>query len=216
VVRPSHLVPVLTVLALVSATLVLFAFVHHHELTSAPSSAPQAENVSAPDFQLIDQYGRPVSLASLHGKTFAITLLDDVCTSDCPIIAQEFRAADQLLGSAASHVELVAINGNPRFITPNYLRAFDQQEGLTSLSNWLYLTGSSLTQLQRVWRSFGMYSAYLPGGAMVDHSEFAEVIDGGGQIRYLLSTDPGAATAVTKSSFAETLAQTIRKALGPA
>jgi len=203
-------------LAVVSATLGAFALVHHDALASAPSGAPQAENVPAPVFQLIDQYGHPVSLASLHGKTLAITLLDDVCTSDCPLIAQEFRAADELLGDAAGRVELVAINGNPRFITPNYLRAFDQDEGLTNVRNWLYLTGPSLSQLQKVWRSFGMYSASLPGGAMIDHSEFAEVIDGHGHIRYLLNTDPGAATVETKSAFSVTLSDTLRKVLGSA
>ena len=44
-----------------------------------------------------------------------------------------------------------------------------------------------------------MYSASLPGGAMIDHSEFAEIIDGHGHIRYLLNTDPGAATVDTKT-----------------
>ena len=60
------------------------------------SSAPL--NFRAPAFQLTNQAGRPVSLASLRGKVVLLTFLDPVCTSDCPLIAQEFRQADQLLG----------------------------------------------------------------------------------------------------------------------
>ena len=70
---------------------------------------------------------------------------------DCPVIAQEFRKADSYLGAAARRVDLVAIDANPRFIAPDYLAAFDKQEGLQRIANWLYLTGT-LPQLQQVWR----------------------------------------------------------------
>ncbi len=90
----------------------------------------------------MDQRGESVSLPGLHGKTLALTFLDPVCTSDCPIIAQEFRNADLMLGAQASKVEFVAIDANPRFISPDDLVAFDNQEHLSHLSNWLYLTGS--------------------------------------------------------------------------
>lgn len=182
-------------------------------LTQAINGAPQPENVPAPPFQLIDQYGKPVSLASFHGKTVVVTELDDTCTSACPIIAQEFRIADGLLGRDARRVDLVAINGNPQFITPDYLQAFDRQEGLTALPNWFYLTGSSLSQLEAAWHAFGMISQYLPAGAMINHSEFADVIDPSGHIRYILNTDPGPASEATQSSFSVTLADTIRKVL---
>ena len=75
-------------------------------------------------------------------RPIALTFLDPVCASDCPIIAQEFRIADELLGDDAGRVELVAVDANPRYITPDYLAAFDQQEGLDHVPNWLYLTGS--------------------------------------------------------------------------
>ena len=61
-----------------------------------------------------------------------LTFLDPVCTSDCPLIAQEFRASDQMLGRAAGDVELVAIVANPIYLSVAYTRAFDQQERLTS------------------------------------------------------------------------------------
>ena len=60
---------------------------------------------------------RPASsLAGLRGKVVLLTFLDPVCTSDCPLIAQEFRASDQMLGRAAADVELVAIVANPIYL----------------------------------------------------------------------------------------------------
>ena len=55
-------------------------------------------NIPAPDFTLTDQNGKPVTLSSLRGQVVLLTFLDPVCVSDCPLIAQEFRQAGQLLG----------------------------------------------------------------------------------------------------------------------
>jgi cytochrome oxidase Cu insertion factor (SCO1/SenC/PrrC family) len=181
-------------------------------LAQAVDGAPQAVNGPAPAFSLVDQHGAPISLAGLRGKTVALTFLDDTCTTDCPVIASEFRTADRYLGTDARRVEMVAVNANPRFTAPAYLAAFDQQEGLAKLSNWLYLTGP-LPELRRVWKSYGIAVVALPGGAMIGHSEYAYVINAQGRTRDLLDTDPGPATGATESSFAEMLAGTIKTVL---
>jgi cytochrome oxidase Cu insertion factor (SCO1/SenC/PrrC family) len=181
-------------------------------LAQAVDGTPEAIDKPASGFNLVDQYDKPVSLASLRGKTVALTFLDDTCTTDCPVIAQEFRSADTALGSAARRVEMVAINANPRFITLDYLAAFDHQEGLEGLANWRYLTGS-LPELRDIWASYGEEVIYLPAGAMISHGEFAYVIDATGHIRYVLDTDPGPATAATSSSFSAILASTIKSVL---
>jgi hypothetical protein len=86
-------------------------------------------NLPAPDFSLTDQNGRTVSLASLRGKVVLMTFLDPVCTSDCPIIAQEFKQTGQMLGAQATNVELVAVVANPTYRSTAFTRAFDRQEG---------------------------------------------------------------------------------------
>ena len=160
---------------------------------------------TAPAVQLTDQDGRPASLAGLRGKVVLLTFLDPVCTSDCPLIAQEFRASDQILGNAAGDVELVAIVANPIYLSAAYTRAFDQQEGLTALPNWLYLTGT-LGQLQQAWRNYSVAADLLPAGGMIAHSDVAFVIDASGHIRSELNFDPGPGTSSTQSSFAAELA----------
>ena len=69
-----------------------------------------------------------------------LTFLDPVCTSDCPLEAQEFRQAGQLLGADYRRVELVAIVANPVDYQLGYTQAFDRQERLDGVPNWLYLT----------------------------------------------------------------------------
>jgi cytochrome oxidase Cu insertion factor (SCO1/SenC/PrrC family) len=166
------------------------------------SAAPL--NFAAPAFTLTDQDGRQVSLASLRGKVVLLTFLDPVCTSDCPLIAQEFRQADQVLGARSRGVEMVAIVANPLYRSVAYTRAFDRQELLTGLPNWLFLTGTP-AQLQQAWRNYGIAAQILPAGGMIGHSDVAYVIDGTGRARTELDFNPGPGTASTESSFATEL-----------
>jgi cytochrome oxidase Cu insertion factor (SCO1/SenC/PrrC family) len=167
----------------------------------------------APQFTLTSQDGAPVSLASLRGKVVLLTFLDPVCTVDCPLIAQEFRQADRLLGAARRHrVELVAVVTNPLYRTPQYTRAFDRQEGMAGLPNWLYLTGS-VSALHKVWHDYGISAEVVPAGGMILHQDSAYVIDAAGHTRFELNMDPGPGTASTQSSFAGVLASAAERVL---
>ncbi len=175
------------------------------------SSAPL--DFKAPAFTLTNQHGRPVSLASLRGKVVLLTFLDPVCTSDCPLIAQEFRQADQLLGGQSRQVELVAVVTNPVYTKPEYTAAFDRQEHMSTLPNWQYLTGS-VAQLTKVWRQYGIAAQILPAGGMIGHSDIAYVIDRSGRTRTELNFDPGPGTSSTQASFASELSAAARQTLG--
>jgi cytochrome oxidase Cu insertion factor (SCO1/SenC/PrrC family) len=181
-------------------------------LAQAVDGSPEAFNFAEPAIDLVDQNGHLVTLASLRGKAVALTYLDPLCTSDCPVIGQEFRQADRMLGSAAGQVDLVAVDANPRYLGTDYLNAFDDQEGLQGIPNWFYLTGT-LPQLQHAWRALGALIEFEPGGAMIDHSDYAYVIDPSGRVRFDVDTDPGPATRATESSFAVTLAATLKSVL---
>jgi cytochrome oxidase Cu insertion factor (SCO1/SenC/PrrC family) len=202
---------------LVGAAPMAFAAANHNAdpiLTQAVDGPPTSTNIPAPAFSLVDQNGRQVSLTSLRGKALAVTFLDPVCTSDCPIIAQEFRSAGKMLGADSRQVELIAIDANPRYTGRPYLTAFDQQEGLVNVPNWEYLTGP-LPVLQHVWASFAVEVSYESGGAMIDHSDVVYVIDPTGHTREVLNSDPGPATGATGSAFAQTLARGLKSALHP-
>ena len=175
------------------------------------SSAPL--NFRAPAFQLTNQDGRQVSLASLRGKVVLMTFLDPVCTSDCPLIAQEFRQADRLLAGQQRQVELVAVVANPIYNGVSYTQAFDRQEHMNTLPNWDYLTGS-VTQLKKVWRQYGIAAQILPAGGMIGHSDVAYVIDQSGRTRTELNFDPGPGTTSSQASFASELFTAAQQSLG--
>jgi len=165
-----------------------------------------AMDIPAYPFQLTDQSGQPVSLASLHGKVVVMTFLDPVCTTDCPVIGAELKETGVLLGAADKDVELVAIVANPIYRSAEFTQAFDREEGLAAVPNWLFLTGS-VSELDQVWKHYGVAVLDLPAGAMVDHSDVAMIIDRTGHIREVVGADPGPATDSTQSSWSVLLTQ---------
>ena len=178
-------------------------------LAVAQDGTPNMVDYPAPAFALTDQHGTSVSSRSLAGHTVVLTFLDPVCTSDCPLIAQELRVADTMLGSSASDVELVAVVNNPLYSTTAMTNAFDRQEGLDGLSNWNFLTGS-LPALNRMWRTYGAQTQVTPAGSMVAHSDILYIIDKAGHIREILSADPGS-TAATHSSIAALISDQVQR-----
>ncbi|HVA10266.1 MAG TPA: SCO family protein [Acidimicrobiales bacterium] len=180
-------------------------------LSEALNGNPNALQLPAPHFTLTDQHGQTVSLASLRGHAVALTFLDPVCTSDCPLIAQEFRQADLQLGAAARNVDFVAIVANPIYRSISFTKAFDSQESMNRLPNWYFLTGS-VNQLQRVWNSYGVLVSTVGAGGMVAHSDLAFIIDGRGRERDALIDDPGPTQAFA-SSFSSLLLSRINDTL---
>jgi cytochrome oxidase Cu insertion factor (SCO1/SenC/PrrC family) len=179
----------------------------------AISGTNGALDTPAPNFTLTSQDGRQVSLASLRGKVVLLSFLDPVCTTDCPIIAAEMRVADSMLGSRASDAELVSVVANPTYTSVAYTRAFDAQEGLNTVPNWLYLTGT-VSQLATVWHYFGIEVEDLPAGAMAAHNDIAFVISAKGVVKQEISDDPGPGTDATQASFSTMLADSVLQTMG--
>jgi cytochrome oxidase Cu insertion factor (SCO1/SenC/PrrC family) len=181
-------------------------------LAEAIGGAAAPLHTQASGFHLTDQYGRPVSLAGLHGKVVLLSFFDPVCTTDCPLMGAEFRAASQMLRADEGKVELVGIVLSPTYRSLAVMRAFDQQEGLNKVPNWLYLTGP-LSQLKPIWQNYGMIAQDLPAGAMTLHNDYTFVIDQNGEIRDEFNSDPGPGTEATQSSYAVLFSNAVRQVL---
>lgn len=179
-------------------------------LTEALNGTIDHVDTPAPAINLVDQHGHQVTLASLRGRTVALTFLDPVCTTDCPIIAQQFRQADRALGSPST-TAFIAIVANPVYLQEPFVQAFDRQEELDSVPNWYYLTGS-LTQLSKEWKAYGIEVETVPAGAMAAHGDNAFVIDRSGHLRDLFGSDPGD-TAATAASLGTELEATMRSVM---
>jgi cytochrome oxidase Cu insertion factor (SCO1/SenC/PrrC family) len=183
-------------------------------LTEAANGSPNLVDAPAAPFTLTDQHGHTVSLSSLAGRTVVLTFLDPVCTSDCPLIAQELRLTDQMLGSSAGPVEMVAVVANPLYTSTTATTSFDKQEGLDHLANWDFLTGS-LGQLHQVWNNYGVQIQVTPAGGMVAHGDIVYIIDKSGHTREILDSDPGTGSAPSRSSFSVLLTSQVQHIAHP-
>jgi cytochrome oxidase Cu insertion factor (SCO1/SenC/PrrC family) len=162
--------------------------------TAAPISATPATrtasldpgarlNAVAPAFTLTDQFGKRVSLASFRGKVVVVSFNDPECTTICPLTTTALLYAKQLLGPAASRVQLVGIGANPDATQVKWVRDYSRVHQMTH--KWRFLTGS-LPELRRVWSDYGIEAAVMNGS--VDHTPATYVIDARGRESRLFLT----------------------------
>lgn len=139
----------------------------------------------APDFNLVDQFGHPVSLSSLRGHEVVLAFIDSRCTSLCPLTANiMYNAKTQLGASAASRVILVAINANPTATSIATVQSWSITHGM--LHQWLFLTGTP-QQLQDVYHRYGVYVKVDVSGNDI-HDPSMYIIDAQGHERLLFET----------------------------
>lgn len=138
----------------------------------------------APDFTLTDQFGQNVTLSSLGGHEVVMAFIDSKCTTICPLTAETIlHAKNQLGASAASRVELVAVNANPVAASIADVRAWSAKNGL--LHQWLFLTGTA-QQLQSVYHAYNVYDQVT--GTQVAHDPAVFIIDAKGHERLYFET----------------------------
>ena len=170
-------------------------------LAEAISGQPTPVNYAAPQFSLADQSGRAVTLASLRGQVVLLGFIDPARASQCQPIGREFELADSMLGPGAARVALVGIDLPQTRRSAADLLAYDDQAGLSALSNWRFLTGTP-AQLRRVRLAYGP-----------ERNGVVFVIGPGGRVRDRLSISASPGTAATESSFAVLLADAARQLL---
>src|SRR6201991_3714910 len=107
-------------------------------------------NKPAPDFQLHNQFGQPMSLSQFRGKVVMLAFEDSECTTVCPLTTQSMLQAKQLLGPAGSSVQLLGVDANPDAIQVSNVLNYSRVHNMTN--QWDFLTGS-LAQLKAAWQS---------------------------------------------------------------
>lgn len=145
----------------------------------------------APDFDLIDQDGRPLRLADLRGGLVLLDFVFTHCTGPCPILTSSHVALQRQLPPALrSRLHFVSISLDPARDTPEALRAYALARG-ADLSRWSFLTGP-VTHVDAVLRAYGVGKTPAPEG-QIEHTVATFAIDAEGRIarRYLgLEHDP--------------------------
>jgi len=135
----------------------------------------------APSFTLVDQAGRPTPVPA--PRVVILTFFNAPCNDICPVVAHEIEQADADLGAAASEVEFVTVNTDPRALAQSAEEPVLSETGLGALANWHMVTGP-LTTLDRVWRAYGVSISVDEKTGLEAHTDVLDFIDASGELRY--------------------------------
>ena len=112
--------------------------------------ATMPQGLFAPDFELRNQEGEPVTMRALRGRPVIVTFLYTHCEDTCPIQAQTVRGALDELGH---DLPALAIAVDPPNDTPRSARKFLAEQRVTGRLDFVL---GSRAQLRPVWTGFGV------------------------------------------------------------
>jgi protein SCO1/2 len=141
-----------------------------------------------PDAQLVDESGKPVSLASMKGKVVVYDFIFTSCTATCPIMTNNMRALTPKVAKDAP-VRFVSISVDPARDTPAVLSAYAKR--VRNDDRWTFLTGKRDDIVKLSVQGFKLTAGDpMAGGEPLLHSTKFAVADKNGVIRgYFDATD---------------------------
>ena len=111
------------------------------EVNAAGSYAATNTADCLPDINLVDQYGRTTSLASLKGRPVLIDFFYATCPNVCPMLTAKFASIANLLGSElGAKVTIVSITLDPENDHPGDLLKYARTHEADH-AGWVFLTG---------------------------------------------------------------------------
>lgn len=151
-----------------------------------------------PDAKLVDESGRPVSLASMKDKVTVYNFIFTSCTGTCPIMTNNMRRLTGRVPKEAP-VRFVSISVDPARDTPAALAAYAKR--VRNDPRWTFLTGDRDAIVKLSVQGFKLTAGDpMPGGEPLLHSAKFAVADKQGVIReYYGGTDGDAAEHVAKT-----------------
>ncbi|MBI3924332.1 MAG: SCO family protein [Armatimonadetes bacterium] len=140
-----------------------------------------------PDFTLVDQDSRSVSLKAFRGKVVLVTFLYTKCPfpDKCPMIAQKLGQTRELIDSlkdGRKEFQVISITLDPERDTPEALKAYARGND-KAFPNWTFLTGKP-EQIARVTALFGV--VYWKEKGIIEHNLRTAIIDRKGRLHTLL------------------------------
>ncbi|HEV3267450.1 MAG TPA: SCO family protein [Acidimicrobiales bacterium] len=138
----------------------------------------------APNFTLVDQKGRTMSLNSFRGRSVVLEFMDPHCVDICPIVSQEFVDAYHDLGTKASGVVFIAVNVNQYFHSVANMATFSAEHQLNTIPSWHFFTGS-VSALKAIWHAYGIVVSAPNPKADIVHTSVVLFIGPDGRERYL-------------------------------
>jgi protein SCO1 len=171
---------------------------------------------SLPDVALMDQYGRPVAVASLRGKPVLFDFIYTSCPGPCQLLTQHMKLiADKLGPDLGPKVLFVSVTVDPDRDRPT--RLLDYARALNAnAKGWYFLTGSS-PQIDALMRAFRLERSRDNDGE-INHvlGYFLVGPDGREIVDYSQGVDPSkpardAADAATGNTWISRLSADLRR-----
>lgn len=143
-------------------------------------------NRPAPAFDLVDQQGQHVSLASLRGDVVVITGVYSRCVLACPLIlGQAKRAVNTLPADLRSKVVVLAITFDPEHDEPAVLAKMAKSHEIAA-PRYHLLTGPPAL-VNDVLDRYGFRRERDPKTGVINHANLFFVVDRRGRIAYRFS-----------------------------
>ena len=137
-------------------------------------------NELAPDFSLVDQAGRGVSLVELRGQVLVVDFIFTRCTGPCPIMtARNVELQRSLDSGLRERVRFVSISLDPARDTPEAMRQYATARG-ADLARWSFLTGAP-GAVADVLERYGVGAKPAANGE-IEHLVITYLIDAEGRI----------------------------------
>jgi protein SCO1/2 len=138
------------------------------------------EREPAPDFALVDQDGKPVSLDGLRGQVLLVDFVYTHCPGPCPILTGTHVAVQRALPpELAPKVRFVSISLDPARDTPEALRRYAEAHG-ADLARWSFLTGEP-GAVEDVLQRYGVGARPAENGE-IEHLVITYLIDAEGRV----------------------------------
>lgn len=163
-----------------------------------------------PDFKLINQDNRPISLSQYRGRTLLVTFIYTQCPFPdfCPRLSHQFAEINRQLRSNPAlyaKTRLLSISFDPVHDTPKALRAYAfSVSGIKNASvfqHWDFAV-SKASDLPAIATFFGL--AYVQEGAVINHSVSTAVVGPDGRIfKWYQDTDWQPADLIKDAAAAE-------------
>ena len=151
------------------------------ELMGAPQPM-LAVGQAVPDFSLVDQLNRPVTLSSLRGRVVAITFMYTSCALPqfCFRVANHFGALQRRFeGQIPDDLVLLTITFDPARDRPDVLERYARTAHRADPKTWRFLTGEP-ADVQRVCALFGVEVFQDEG--LINHSSRTAIVDRDGTL----------------------------------
>jgi protein SCO1 len=142
---------------------------------------------TAPDFSLLDPYGRPVHLADYRDRVVLLAFIYTSCPSACPLITQRMAVLQRRLADARvfpRRVSLISVTIDPTRDSGPVLARYAREFGANA-EGWWFLTEKP-ERLRPMLAAYDEWTKPQPDGE-IDHPARLHLIDGRGRTREIYS-----------------------------